>query len=188
MFTDDQRQMLLGIARNAIARGLGIVPAPLPLPDADEGLSRHLGVFVTLRIGRDLRGCIGYVEAEEPLVESVDQVAARAAFHDPRFPPLSLSEFRRVLLEISVLSPLCLVKDVAEIEPGVHGLVIELRRARGLLLPQVATEQGWDRIQFLNHTAIKAGLPPSAWQHPEARVYLFSAEVFAEPSLEGARS
>ena len=141
---------------------------------------------MTLRIGADLRGCIGYVEAEEPLLETVDQVAVRAAFHDPRFPPLSLSEFRRVTIEISVLSPVRLVKDTRDIETGIHGLVIELRGARGLLLPQVATEQGWDRIQLLNHTAVKAGLPPSAWQHPEARVYAFTAEVFAERSLEGA--
>lgn len=186
MFSDDQRQTLLRIARNAIARELGLAPAASPLPAGDSELSRPAGVFVTLHLGGDLRGCIGYVEAEEPLVETVDQVAVRAAFHDPRFLPLSVSEFRQVMIEISVLSPLSLVRDTREIQTGVHGLVLELRRARGLLLPQVATEQGWDRVQFLNHTALKAGLPPSAWQHPEARVYVFTAEVFAERSLEGA--
>ena len=123
MFSEDQRQTLLRIARNAIARELGLVPAAVPLPAGEAALSTPAGVFVTLRLAGDLRGCIGYVEAEEPVRETVDQVAVRAAFNDPRFAPLSLSEFRRVTIEISVLSPLRLVKDIREIEAGVHGLV-----------------------------------------------------------------
>ena len=92
------------------------------------------------------------------------KVAVRAAFHDPRFPPLSLSEFRRVTIEISVLSPVRLVKDTRDIETGIHGLVIELRGARGLLLPQVATEQGWGREELLDNLCVKAGLPAQRWR------------------------
>jgi AmmeMemoRadiSam system protein A len=185
MFTDDERHTLLRIARHAIGHGLGLIREEPVLP-VRGALGEPAAAFVTLHLDGELRGCIGYVEALEPLAATVSEVAVRAAFHDPRFPPLTEGEFGKVVIEVSVLSPLQLLRSEEEIEIGRDGLVLELHRARGLLLPQVATEQGWDRIRFLEFTAMKAGLPPSAWKDPEAHVYTFSAEVFAESSMEGA--
>ena len=122
--------------------------------------------------------------ADQPLVRVVDEVAAKAATEDPRFPPLTLSEFARATLEISVLSPLQKVDDFTEIQVGRDGLVIELAGRRGLLLPQVAMEYGWDRETFLAHTSRKAGLPATAWKDPEARVYRFSAEIVEEDAAQ----
>jgi AmmeMemoRadiSam system protein A len=128
-----------------------------------------------------LRGCIGQVLAEQPLVELVPQMAVRAATADPRFPPLQASELPRVALELSVLSPLGRLYDVAQLAVGVHGLVIEANGRRGLLLPEVPLSRGWDGRQFLQAVCRKAGLPAQAWQWPEANLYTFTAQVFAEP-------
>ncbi len=138
---------------------------------------------MTIRIGHELRGCIGYIASDLPLARVVNQVAAKAAVEDPRFPPMTQSEFAKATIEISVLSPLQKVDDVSEIRVGCDGLVIELGGCRGLLLPQVATECGWDRETFLAHTSRKAGLPANAWKDPDARVYRFSAEIVTEESL-----
>ena len=186
MYTHQERQLLLRIARNAIAHALGMrrdVPA---VPDGAGPLAAPAGAFVTLRLEGELRGCIGYVDAVRPLAGAVSEVAVRAALYDPRFPPLTRSELPHVEIEISVLSPLRRILGESEVEVGVHGLVIECRGARGLLLPQVAVEQGWDRRRFLEYTSVKAGLPPEAWKDPEAQLFSFTADVFAESSLEGA--
>jgi AmmeMemoRadiSam system protein A len=110
----------------------------------------------------------------------VAEVAVKSATEDPRFVPMTQSELARATIEISILSPPRQVTDFAEIEVGRHGLIIELGRLRGLLLPQVATEYGWDRETFLDQTARKAGLPLKAWRDPAAKVYLFSAEIIEE--------
>jgi len=107
----------------------------------------------------------------------------KAAFEDPRFPTLSAREFEEVEIEISVLSPLRKITDVGEIEVGKHGLVLEAGFARGLLLPQVATEYGWDREQFLNHTARKAGLYPDAWRQKGTSIFIFTSDVFSEATI-----
>jgi hypothetical protein len=135
---------------------------------------------VTIREGGELRGCIGYIESPYPLARVVAEVAAKAATEDPRFLPLTQSDLARVTLEVSVLSPLRQIADVSEIQVGTHGLLLELGRYRGLLLPQVATEYGWDRETFLASTAKKAGLPGNAWKDPEARISVFSAEIISE--------
>jgi AmmeMemoRadiSam system protein A len=188
VLTREEGKILLAIARESIARALtgprgrkrgalakgGIDPAgPLGVPS---------GAFVTIRIGDELRGCIGFIASDQPLARVVEDVAARAATEDPRFPPMTQSEFARATVEISILSPLKKVEDVSEIRVGEDGLVIELGGYRGLLLPQVATEYGWDRETFLTHTARKAGLPPGAWRDPDAALYRFTAEIIEEES------
>jgi AmmeMemoRadiSam system protein A len=135
---------------------------------------------VTLRKDHELRGCIGYIESRFPLADVVGEVAVKAAFEDPRFPPLTVSELEEITIEVSVLSPLQPVHDLEEIQVGVHGLLIELAGRRGLLLPQVASEYRWDRETFLENTARKAGLPRNAWKDPQAKIYLFSAEIAGE--------
>jgi AmmeMemoRadiSam system protein A len=186
VFTHDEQRSLLRVARDAIARELGLGTDELPMPGGGP-LAVPAAAFVTLHRGGELRGCVGYIEPVAPLFETVREVAVRAAFHDPRFPPLAAGEFSDVIIEISVLSALRRIAGEHEVVIGRHGLVLELRGARGLLLPQVAVEQGWGPIRFLEYAGLKAGLSPSAWKDPEASVSVFSAEVFAESSLEGAR-
>jgi AmmeMemoRadiSam system protein A len=135
---------------------------------------------VTLRSHGALRGCIGYIESILPLANVVEEVAVKAALEDPRFPPLTSAEVKDMIIEVSVLSPLVRVKNIEEINVGVHGLLLELGPRRGLLLPQVATEYHWDRLAFLNATARKAGLPEDGWRHPEAKLYRFTAEIVEE--------
>ena len=179
MLTPEEKHQLLKIARDAISSALE-GKSQQRLPVAAGGLARPGGAFVTIRIGHELRGCIGYIESSNPLARVVAEVSVKAAFEDPRFDPLRASEFRDATLEVSVLSPLRQVKDADEIEVGLHGLVIELGGRRGLLLPQVATEYGWERMEFLANVCRKAGLPRDAWSLPGAAIFVFSAEVFAE--------
>jgi AmmeMemoRadiSam system protein A len=175
--TQAERESLLRLARAAIAASLGIPRATddpsAPRPD------RRAGAFVTLHHGGELRGCIGYIEPEFSLADVVARCAVSAARSDPRFPPLTREEFDEIEIEISVLGAVQPVTDVREIEPGRHGLVVQHRGRRGLLLPQVATEWGWDRETFLSHTCLKAGLPPDAWKSG-AEVLKFEAQVFRE--------
>lgn len=138
------------------------------------------GAFVTLRIDGELRGCIGYIEYAGPVRVAVEDVARKAAFGDPRFAPLQPEEFHKVRIEISVLTPLRRIASPAEITIGHDGLVVEMRGHRGLLLPQVATEYGWDVEEFLANTCRKAGLPNDAWRDPRAVLYAFSAQIFSE--------
>jgi uncharacterized protein len=177
MLTTAQRHALLELARSSITSqvtGSGAVaPAPFELPDAS-------GVFVTIKRGGQLRGCLGTLQNRAGLAAEVVRCAADSASEDPRFPPVSPEELPELTLEISVLGPL----ESIEARPdaftiGVHGLVAEQGFHRGLLLPQVATEWGWDSEQFLRQTCVKAGLPPDAWRRG-ARFYRFAAEVFGD--------
>jgi AmmeMemoRadiSam system protein A len=177
--TDEEKRLLLEAARSAIQFALEGKNPPDIKTDNDE-LKRRSGVFATLRIGENLRGCIGYVEPVFPLANAVQEVAVKAAMEDPRFMPLRPSELREIEIEISVLSPLSELHKTDEIEIGRHGLVIDAGYRRGLLLPQVASEYGWDRKQFLKHTALKAGLPPDAWKQPDVRLFTFTVEKFSE--------
>jgi AmmeMemoRadiSam system protein A len=186
MLTAEERRAALVIARTAIARALR-----RRFPDANikegegasvlEGaLSDTGGAFVTLRLHHELRGCIGYIVSSDPLATVIDEVAEKAAFEDPRFPPLTPAEFREISLEISVLSPMHRVKSVDEIVVGSHGLLLEHGWHRGLLLPQVAREYRWGRDEFLDNVARKAGLHPRAWRDDTAKIFVFQAEVFEE--------
>jgi uncharacterized protein len=177
--TDEEKRALLKVARSNISSALENKKQPL-LKFQSEALDRPSGVFVTLRIGEDLRGCIGYVEPLFPLVRATQEVAVKAAMEDPRFMPVTLSELDKIIIEISTLSPLSEVQNIETIEVGKHGLVIDAGYTRGLLLPQVATEYNWDRKQFLKHTALKAGLPHDAWKRSEIKIYSFTVEKFDE--------
>jgi len=180
MYTREERQQLLRIARDSIARAVaGESQTPGSVPHPQGRLAEHCGAFVTLRLNNQLRGCIGYIEAAMPLSDVVAEVAEKAAMEDPRFMPLTPEEAGQVHLEISVLSPLRLARP-GDVEVGKHGILLQRGVNRGLLLPQVATEYGWDRETFLDNTARKAGLPRDAWRDPDARIYLFSAEIIEE--------
>jgi hypothetical protein len=178
MLTREEQRELLAIARDAIAHALRHEPAATGAGSGSLGLPG--GAFVTLRRDRELRGCIGYIESALPLAQVVAEVAVKAACSDPRFPPVTIGDLDGLTVEVSVLSPLHRVVDVNEVRIGEHGLLLEVGWNRGLLLPQVAVEYGWDREQFLEHTARKAGLPPRAWEDPHSKLYIFSAEVFDE--------
>jgi AmmeMemoRadiSam system protein A len=177
MLSPEQRRHLLALARASIerqVRGVGPVETgTMALPDAS-------GVFVTIKECGHLRGCLGTLKNRTGLAAEVSRCAAESASEDPRFPPVTVHELPDLSLEISVLGPL----EAIEARPdaftiGVHGLVAEQGYHRGLLLPQVATEWGWDAEQFLRETCVKAGLPPDAWR-AGARVFRFAAEVFGD--------
>jgi len=143
---------------------------------------------VTLHRGGRLRGCIGRPESTEPLEALVSYCAVLAASRDPRFPPVRADEIEELEIEISILTP---PQEVASAEvlgrmlPGVHGVAIRLGGSRGVLLPQVAAEYGWGAERFLEETCRKAGLPAQAWHDSEARIELFTAEVFSEAEYRG---
>lgn len=147
----------------------------------DPVLSSPGAAFVTLKKGGQLRGCIGMMEPIEPLYVTVAKMARAAAVEDPRFPPVTEAELSEIRVDISVLGPLEPVNDIEEIEVGKHGLKVQFGYSSGVLLPQVATEYGWDRSQFLRQTCRKAGIPLDAWEKG-AEILKFSAEVFEEES------
>lgn len=141
-------------------------------------LQEHRGAFVTLKKHGELRGCIGHVSGDRPLAQTVAAMAAAAAFEDPRFLPVTQDELADLEIEISVLTPPRQINNVDEIQVGVHGIILQQGGRSGLLLPQVASEYGWDRETFLQQTCRKAGLPSDAWKDQQTRIYIFSAEVF----------
>jgi AmmeMemoRadiSam system protein A len=184
MLTRDQRSRLLQIARDSIASALENRRTELADDAFDEVLRRPSGAFVTLTISGDLRGCVGSIQPVAPLFRAVAHSAFNAAFRDPRFSPLRKEEFARTEIEISVMGPIETVKDVEEIMVGRDGLIVSRGHNTGLLLPQVATEYGWNRDTFLSQTCRKAGLPSDAWKLPDCRIERFSAEVFDEQTAE----
>jgi AmmeMemoRadiSam system protein B/AmmeMemoRadiSam system protein A len=143
-----------------------------------EKLKEPRGAFVTINKKGSLRGCIGHIKGVKPLYKSVEEMAEAAAFQDPRFPPVTKNELKDLEIEISALTPFRQITDTSEIEVGKHGIYIERGFYSGLLLPQVATEYGWDRETFLEHTCRKAGLPIDAWKDKDTRIYIFSADIF----------
>ena len=173
------RQSLLEIARASIEAGLdGSRPQVPEIVEPD--LLEPRGAFVTLHKQGRLRGCIGTFVSDRPLCETVAEMAQSAAFKDPRFPPLAREELPEIEIEISVLSPLKEVEDPEEIEVGIHGIYLINGPFHGVLLPQVATEYGWDRTTFLDQTCLKAGMAPGCWRDPNTRILVFTAEVFGE--------
>jgi len=180
MLSDTQRKRLLLVARQAIRAACCGEPEP-DLRTDDPQLLAPCGAFVTLHTKEGaLRGCIGLIEARLPLIETIYEMAIAAATQDPRFPPVSCAEVPHLHIEISVLSLPREIQDINEIEVGRHGLIISRGGRRGLLLPQVATEYNWDREEFLQHTCMKAGLPPEAWRDSGTKIECFEAEVFGE--------
>jgi AmmeMemoRadiSam system protein A len=143
-----------------------------------ETLKEKRGAFVTIKNKDKLRGCIGYIKGVLPLHETIREMAIQAAFRDPRFSPLQKNEWKDINIEISVLTPMKKIDNANEIEVGVHGLYIEKGPYSGLLLPQVATENHWKSLTFLENTCYKAGLPKDAWKSKDTNIYVFSADVF----------
>ncbi|MBW8040496.1 MAG: AmmeMemoRadiSam system protein A [Planctomycetes bacterium] len=177
---DTQKQTLLKVARDtveAVIKG-GVTPKP---ESDDSELNALCGCFVTLKNKGRLRGCIGRFISEIPLIELIVEMAQASATGDPRFlaDPITAGELAQLDIEISVLSPLERTNDPLSLRLGVDGIYIKKGCTSGCFLPQVATETGWTREEFLSYCcAHKAGLSADAWRHPETEVYLFTAEVF----------
>jgi MEMO1 family protein len=178
--TADKKE-LLTIARQTVEKFVRDGKAP-NFPVTSPVLLADGAAFVTLHKnpGHRLRGCIGQIMAQMPLWKCVREMAVAAASQDPRFPEVKPGELNDLHVEISVLTPPVAVRDVTEIEVGKHGLIIGQGWQRGLLLPQVPTEQGWDRETFLNQTCRKAGLPADCWRSSDVKIEKFSAVVFSE--------
>lgn len=174
-----ERKELLRLAREALNQVLTTGKRPR-LETAFKRLLEGRGVFVTLRNGKELRGCIGTFGETEPLYRVVQNMAVAAAREDPRFPPVPVEELTQIHLEISVLSKRQPIKTVRDIEIGVHGLCIEQGFHRGVLLPQVPVENGWNREEFLTQVCLKAGLAPDAWERGGIQLAVFTAEVIYE--------
>ncbi|MDR2785553.1 MAG: AmmeMemoRadiSam system protein A [Treponema sp.] len=187
---DEERRALLADARETIAAELEN-RAPCygrsgelerAIRGGESALGRLCGAFVTLQKKGNLRGCIGRMRAAGPLEETVRVMAAEAAFHDPRFPPLKRGELEDCDIEVSVLSPMELCPDPGQITVGVHGVYMSYRGSSAVFLPQVPLEQGWDLEEYLDHLCVKAGVPPKSWKMPEASLLTFTAIVFGEKS------
>jgi len=177
MYSREQQKALLQLARDAIGQKLNGKAITRP---ADPAFKEKRGLFVTLHKHGELRGCIGYVQGYKDIASSVLEMAQAAAFRDPRFSPLRLSELSELEIEISVLSELIPVKDISEIVIGRDGLILQHPYGSGLLLPQVPVEWHWDLPTFLKQLCYKAGLPDGSHQDPKAVLLRFSAEVFGE--------
>ncbi len=178
MLTEREGRELLRLARHALETHFGVATeAPSTEVKTPNGVG---GVFATLKRDGELRGCIGYVLPNIDLHTTTARAVVAAATDDPRFHGVEAEELSRMRISISVLAEAVPVDEVGEIEIGRDGLVIERDGARGLLLPQVATERNWDRERFLAETCIKAGLKPESWKDPETVVLRFAAVHFDE--------
>jgi AmmeMemoRadiSam system protein A len=176
------RKRLLQIARQSVAAAVQGQSLP-KLVEADPELQGKQGCFVTLKNGENLRGCLGHFTSTKPLWKLVNETARASATEDPRFwsSPITPDELDRLTIEISVLSPLQRIANPLSIELGVDGIYIRRGAAAGCFLPQIATETGWSKEEFLSHCCShKAGLSADAWRHPGTEVLTFRAEVFGE--------
>jgi AmmeMemoRadiSam system protein A len=179
--SEEERNLLLWLARETIRSAVQGYAPPV-LEEVPPLLAQPGAAFVTLYLDQELRGCVGTIEARQPLYRAVMQAARAAALEDVRFTPVRPEEVDRLAIEISRLSPLRPARP-EEILPGIHGVCLEVGNARAVFLPKVALEQGWSREELLDHLARKARLPPQAWRDEEARLFVFTAEVFASPGL-----
>ena len=192
--TDEQGVYLVKLARQVIESKLDLTEPPVPTKD-DPTLNVNCGVFVTLnehtKGNRGLRGCIGLPYPTTPLVDAVMQAASSAAFEDPRFPTVQLKEMDGITIEISVLTPPEKIEEkdpsdiVNRVVVGRDGLIVGQGWNKGLLLPQVPVEWGWDSKEFLNQCCVKAGLPPKSWLEPRTEIYTFQAILFKEEDPRG---
>lgn len=185
MLDTSEKRELLKLARTTLQEYFvrGKIPE---YRTSDEELRKRKGAFVSLHRGHELRGCIGQLSPDRELYKVVQHCVLSAALEDSRFLPVTEEEVGNLDIEISVLTPFRRIRDIEEVEVGKHGLYIVRGFSRGLLLPQVATQYGWDRITFLEQTCRKAGLPEDAYKDPRTEIYTFEAEVFSESSLSGA--
>jgi AmmeMemoRadiSam system protein A len=179
--SEAEQKAILELARRAVVEAVCHNRRLEKIPD-NGVLASRCGVFVTLHVAKRLHGCIGVIEAKEPLAESVTHCAMSAALEDPRFSRMQPADLATLEVEVSLLSPLEPIRT-EDIEIGKHGLLIEQGFQRGLLLPQVAVEHSLDRERFLRETCHKAGLPGDAWRAAATRIYGFTCEVFADPKF-----
>lgn len=178
-FTLTEKKELIRIARTTLIDYINTNISPTFKPLTPK-LNEKYGVFVTLKKKGELRGCIGYVEGIKPLYQGICDMAIAASTEDPRFPRVQKNELKDIAIEITVMTPLKRITNVDEIIIGKHGLVIKRGSRQGLLLPQIATEQGWTRETFLKHTCWKAGLSQDAWQEKDIEIYVFSGTIISE--------
>jgi uncharacterized protein len=179
--TEEQKHLLLKVAKDSVAAAVKGTDAEIPKTD-DPELLAHCGCFVTLKNKGELRGCIGNFVSDKPLIELVHDMSVASATQDPRFfnDPIMPSELHELDIEISVLSPLRKTDNPLSLRLGVDGIYIKRGWTSGCFLPQVATEMGWSKPQFLSYCCShKAGLSPDAWKDAKTKVYLFGAEVFS---------
>jgi uncharacterized protein len=175
--TATERAALLGIARGAILAHLGAAPAPA-LPASGRLATEERGLFVTVHVGDELRGCIGAFGGKGPLAVAAARLAVSAASEDPRFPSIDTDDVAELRLSVSVLGARRLVEDPSAIRIGRDGLLVQRDLHRGALLPQVAAERGWTPEQFLKHTCLKAGLPADSWRESDTKVEAYDVEEF----------
>jgi AmmeMemoRadiSam system protein A len=175
-FTPEERATLLQLAHTSIE--FALEKREIPLDPPTPHLAEPRGAFTTIYIHGQLRGCVGYVIPATSLYRTVAETAQAAAFDDTRFPPVTREEARELEISLSILSPLQPI-SAEDVEVGRDGLLISQYGRRGLLLPQVPVEHGWDRVTFLEQTCYKAGLPGDAWQKG-AKIEAFTAEVFGD--------
>ena len=178
-FSHEERTLLLHLAHESILSALENRGIPLDPPSPH--LAEPRGAFTSLYLNEELRGCVGYILPVSSVYRAVIDTARAAAFEDTRFYPVRIEEARKLEVELSILSPPRPI-SAEEVEVGRHGLLISMAGQRGLLLPQVPTERGWDRITFLEQTCRKAGLPLDAWQRG-GLIEAFTAEVFGEKNI-----
>jgi AmmeMemoRadiSam system protein A len=179
---DKQKHILLKIARDAVEAAVS-GKKPVKVSSDDAELNAHCGCFVTLKNKDELRGCIGQFTSDRPLIELVSQMAIASSTGDSRFfgQPITPAEVRELDIEISVLSPLKKTTDPLSLRLGIDGIYIKKGYASGCFLPQVATETGWSKEEFLSYCCShKAGLKADAWKDKNTEVYLFTAEILEE--------
>lgn len=177
--TDDEKKFMLKLVRYSIKQQFDSELGDYPKPDYDI-LNEKDGVFVTITIDGNLRGCIGYIFGTKPLFDTLKEAAVQAAFHDPRFSPLTEEEVDKTELEISILSAPFPMKNYDEIEIGKHGLILTENNSRGLLLPQVPVEHNMNLEEYLSAICQKTGLPAEYWKTKTLNIELFTATVFSE--------
>jgi len=177
--SESERRVLLRLAREAVLARVHGAPPPDPRVQPSR-LGEPQGAFVTLLLGGELRGCIGTVEPITPLAETVVRCAAAAATEDPRFPALCAADVPDLAIEVTLLEPPFEVRDRSQVILGRHGLLVVRGSRRGVLLPQVAAEHGFDLPTFIQETLKKAGLPPDALERGGATLMAFEGEVLAE--------
>lgn len=183
MLSLEEKKALLEIARRAIHDQLVGAKATAAPPSSPRLLSKK-GAFVTLTREGELRGCIGRIDPQLPLFQMVSEMARAAAFNDPRFRPLTFPELSGTVIEVSILTPLERLLDLRVLEVGRHGLVVRRGVSSGLLLPQVASDNGWSAEEFLRQVCIKAALPRDAWREKGTELFSFTAEVFSEEDVQ----
>ena len=180
MLTEDEKKEILSLARRTIESYVenGIINK---YSSKNENLKQHAGAFVTIHKDGRLRGCIGMIESNLPLFETIIEMAIESSSSDPRFEPVKIDELKALEIEVSVLFPKKRIKNIDEIVLGKHGVIVKRGYASGVFLPQVALETGWTKEEFMRNLCEgKANLPAECYKDKETEVYIFEAQVFSE--------